>query len=291
MNKYDDIKLIGLFGLAETGKDTIASLIKDDGWKRYAFADSLKNLCIDYLGLSRDDVFTQEGKQSFNPFWNMTNREILQKVGTDAMRNGFNSEVWVKILELKVKKELEEGNKVIVTDCRFDNEAAMIERLGGIVFKVSRPQKENNLNESEKYHISESGISEKYFSETILNDNTIENLKVQFFGKLSEFELKQKSIIDRIVNITNEFNVNQEIAEKLIFCIKKYVKINIDFVINQDNELRFEWNSVDFNRFLVTDTYNNILKFKSVLRDGTIEAEYEFSFDDVNTWNKINQLF
>ena len=101
------INLVGLTGLAGCGKDTLAEMVSNKGWVRVAYADALKDMCIDYLGLSKEDVYTQEGKVKYNEFWGMTNREILQKVGTDAMRTGFHSDVWIKIAQLKIQKLLE----------------------------------------------------------------------------------------------------------------------------------------------------------------------------------------
>lgn len=174
-----NISLVGLTGLAGCGKDTLASLVEVDGWTKVAFADALKDICIKYLGLSYDDAYTQEGKMRFNEFWGMTNREILQRVGTDALRNGFNKDVWVKILELKVKQMLSDGKKVIIADCRFDNEAEMVLRLGGIMLEIKR-NVESNLSSQEQKHASERGIDVKYIMGVLENDDTVQHLKDAF---------------------------------------------------------------------------------------------------------------
>lgn len=184
MNTYENIKLIGLVGAAGSGKDTVADLLKDYGWEKFAFAKALKDMCIEFLDLSYDDAYTQEGKMKFNDFWGMTNREILQKVGTDAFRNGFHPDTWVKIAELQIQKLLNEGKKIIVTDCRFDNEAELIEKLGGIVMKVERKNYENNLSSSEKIHASEKGVDNKYITNVINNNSSIEALKEEVFRKI-----------------------------------------------------------------------------------------------------------
>ena len=155
--------LIGLTGFAGSGKDTLYEMIKSDGWERFAYADALKNICIDYLGLSYEDVYTQEGKVKYNEFWGMTNREILQKVGTEAFRNGFHKDTWIKIAEIKLNSFLKSGKNVIVTDVRFDNEAILIKKLGGKVFNIVR-EVETNLTAKELIHASESGISDNLLS-------------------------------------------------------------------------------------------------------------------------------
>ena len=184
MNTYEKIKLIGLVGAAGSGKDTVADSLKDYGWEKFAFAKTLKDMCIEFLGLSYDDAYTQEGKMKFNEFWGMTNREILQKVGTDAFRNGFHKDTWVKIAELKIQNLLNEGKKIIVTDCRFDNEAELIEKLGGIVMKVQRNNYDTNLTSSEMTHASEKGVDNKYITNVINNNSSIEALKEEVFRKI-----------------------------------------------------------------------------------------------------------
>ena len=49
----------------------------------------------------------------------MTNREIMQKVGTDAMRKGFCFDVWVKVTENILLKY--PNQNFIIPDIRFDN--------------------------------------------------------------------------------------------------------------------------------------------------------------------------
>lgn len=176
------VSLVGLTGKAGCGKDTLAAAAK---WSRAAFADSLKEMCVTFLGLTNDMAYTQEGKAQFNPFWGMTNREILQRVGTEAMRNGFHKDVWVKILEIRIKAMLAEGKRVIVTDCRFDNEAEMIRRLGGVVFEIERPNTSVVLNSGESGHPSERGIRRDLISGVIRNDGTVDDLLERFNSLLA----------------------------------------------------------------------------------------------------------
>ncbi|MBR4316369.1 MAG: hypothetical protein IKP65_05335 [Alphaproteobacteria bacterium] len=294
MNTYKDIKLIGLAGVSGSGKDTLAELVKNE-YERMAFADSLKNICIEYLGLSYDDAYTQEGKKKFNNFWGMTNREILQKIGTDAMRNGFHNEVWTKMLELKIIKALKENKKIIITDCRFDNEAALVEKLGGIVMKIERKNMESNLNESEKNHVSEKGLEEKYISSIILNDRDISNLKNEFHNKLEMFTMKHSDIINVLENLQQNNHINAELTEKIILMIKKYLsyKINAAFPVGDNYNVRLEWNNIKnkYECFLITDKEN--VTFNAIERNNADHVSYKETFllNDDEGWKKINQWF
>ena len=143
MHKF--ITGVGFAGHMHSGKDTATNYLKNSICKRMgedyivttlALAQPIKQFCIDYLGMTEHQVYDQDGKAEYNDFWGMTNREILQKIGTDAMRNGFHPDVWVKIAQLKIKKAIDTGSFWIVTDVRFPNEADMIRDNGGIVVWV-----------------------------------------------------------------------------------------------------------------------------------------------------------
>ena len=164
--------IIGISGKMGSGKDTAGKIIYDilkPNCEIIHFADPLKDLCINYLGLSHDDVYTENGKKQFNDFWKMTNREILQKVGTDAFRNGFDENVWVKITELKILSNT--NCNFIIPDIRFDNEAEMVIKHHGIVLNIERNNGNNNN------HISEQGISNNLITANIENNGSVEELK------------------------------------------------------------------------------------------------------------------
>ena len=178
--------IIGLTGKMKSGKDTVADIIIESSKhkafaKKVSCADPLKRLCIEFLGLHEKDVYTQEGKETSNHTWGMTNREILQKIGTDAMRNNFHKDVWAICLKSALEDEMaietqaggDMERVIIVPDVRFNNEAQAIIDLGGYVFEVTRPGAEGDD------HASEQGIDRDLINVTINNDSTIEDLKVK----------------------------------------------------------------------------------------------------------------
>ena len=228
LTDYSDIRLVGLAGAAGAGKDTLATLMVTDNWEHVAFADPLKDICIRHLGLSRDDVYTQDGKMRRNKFWGMTNREILQKVGTEAMRNGFDKDVWVKILELKLTGILMRGGKVIVTDCRFDNEAELIWRLGGVMANVVRGKGAGSpLTASESSHPSESGIRRNLIGFEVSNDREVEHLRPEFKGRLETFSKAHATACARIIDKCVGGQITQEAAQAVIRGLKTSVSHGI----------------------------------------------------------------
>lgn len=173
---------VGFTGKMLAGKDTCANYLTTEilKWKgpnyvvtRMAFADSLKDICMNYLGLSRHECYDQEGKKEFNEFWGMTNREILQRVGTEAMRNGFHKDVWAKITELRIKEAIDGGEFFIITDVRFPNEAETIRKHGGIIVEVLRPDVESNGIEN---HASEQRLDISLIDRQVMNNGGLYNL-------------------------------------------------------------------------------------------------------------------
>lgn len=89
--------------------------------------------------------------------YRMTVRDLLQQVGTNAMRNIIHPNIWVNALFTDYKSNWTEGTKDywkekmserpnwVITDARFPNEVEIVEKKGGIVIRVERP-----VDQSEK---------------------------------------------------------------------------------------------------------------------------------------------
>ena len=129
--------IIGLVGKAKSGKDTVADyLVQNFDFKKVAFADDLKRLCVDMFNLTDEQVNTQEGKATIDTRYNLTPRELLQMVGTDWFRSVYPM-IWVDRLATKLRAAGPNDNYV-VTDIRFANEMAVIQQLGGYNVKLIR---------------------------------------------------------------------------------------------------------------------------------------------------------
>lgn len=132
--------IIGLGYKARSGKDTVADyLVEHHGYMRRAFADSLKEACRAIFQLSDEQLYGSL-KETVDEFWNTTPRDILQRVGTEALRVGYHPDVWV----MSLKKFIQSSNCAdwIISDVRFPNEAQAIKDLGGIVVRVDRDNRD-----------------------------------------------------------------------------------------------------------------------------------------------------
>lgn len=139
-------KLIGICGLKNAGKDTIAKMLPLE-WKKMAFADTLKDVTSILFGWDRgmlegNSDASREWREQVSSFWskelgieNFTPRMALQMLGTDVFREHFNQNIWVKVLKNRI---INSNNDIVVTDVRFPNEVKMLQELGGKIVQVIR---------------------------------------------------------------------------------------------------------------------------------------------------------
>jgi hypothetical protein len=117
----------------------------------------------------------------------MSVRQLLQKLGTEAMRNGLHNNVWVNALfaDYKpIKLSQDDPSYWLVTDTRFPNEADAITERGGILLRIERP------GTSTGDHPSETALDDYPFEHVIMNDGDLNDL----INKVRDF-LTQQNII------------------------------------------------------------------------------------------------
>ena len=128
-------KVIGICGVARSGKDTFYEALKHCCPKqtlhRRAFADALKEECQEFLlqhvGIS---PFTQDEheKQLIRPF--------LVTYGT-YLRRKIDPDCWIRIVENSINDS--PGNEIfVITDLRYENELDWVKEKYGIVIHLSR---------------------------------------------------------------------------------------------------------------------------------------------------------
>lgn len=138
-------KIIAFAGRKQSGKTTSAEFVANLFWQQrdakiYNFADPLKTLCIEILGLQHNQCYgsDEDKNQLVNCYWEdkqLTAREVLQIVGTDMFRK-MQNHVWSNATIRQILRE--QPDMAIIADCRFPNEVDAIKRVGGIVIKLTR---------------------------------------------------------------------------------------------------------------------------------------------------------
>lgn len=186
MNVISQIKmprLIGIKGLAGHGKDTVANFITDyfssSVTIRMSFAEPLKEMVSLITGIPKQDIDSH--KTTYLPEYGMTVRSLLQKVGTDAMRNQVHQNIWVNIAERQLPS-IPDHQVVVIPDVRFENEMQFIRRYQGLILQVDRP---GVFDKEIHGHVSESGQSDMSSADYIIvNDCSLEELRTRVYGLL-----------------------------------------------------------------------------------------------------------
>jgi hypothetical protein len=153
----EEIVVVGVMGKAGSGKDEFANVLKDNlGFYKIPMAQRLKAAACAVFDLAPDDVDTPEGKARMNDYWGMTNRQLLQTMGTEAMQPIFGKDVWVKgAIRTMLFLHTQGAKKFVMPDIRFAHELAFISAVGGKVVYIERENLESKLTETEQAHASE----------------------------------------------------------------------------------------------------------------------------------------
>lgn len=125
-----------------------------------------------YLGVNASyEVIYQQLKECKIKYNSSTERfsirELMQYFGTDVIRDGCYDGFWVSRVEQRYIRSTD--TITIVTDCRFDNEIALINKYNGKLFQIIRP---NNAAAGDS-HVSENGINDYGNAVIIQNDGDL----------------------------------------------------------------------------------------------------------------------
>lgn len=137
--------IIGLCGLAGSGKTTVAKMLEDDlGFARLSFAGPLKAMTR-ALGLSLREMAGDLKERPCRQLCGKTPRQFMQLLGTEFGRQMIGEDFWVQTFIAAVERELLDATAdqrplhIVSDDVRFPNEAQAIRDLGGIVVRIDRP--------------------------------------------------------------------------------------------------------------------------------------------------------
>lgn len=195
----NSLKLIGIYGHAGVGKDTVSAHLHFTYKNVYgeSFAGPLKAACSEAFGIDLEDFTDPDVKNVINDYWGVSPRMIAQFVGTELFRNNVGKlldtkymiipgeNFWITRLGGRLIGALNEyknnpytpGDCVVISDVRFQNEYDWIIANDGIVIHLTRPGFIGNVGIIN--HASESGISNLHTPEAtfhVSNDSTLEAL-------------------------------------------------------------------------------------------------------------------
>lgn len=201
--KANTVKIIGICGKKESGKDTVGDYILShyEGYTKLSFAGALKDICKILYPLLTDDHLTDhvlKEKIEVDTLQNQSPRMIMQRVGTDLFRKHYDENIWIRILNDSIRRHIQENQcyKFVITDVRFQNELDYILSTfeDAMMLNIQRETKSGVVDQ----HITENGLLSCESMITIENNGTLS-------------ELYQK--VDHVLNITNKRQKNKKKTE------------------------------------------------------------------------------
>jgi hypothetical protein len=220
--------IIGLSGHIKSGKTTAATLIKklNPSFTEKYFAYKLKLIASILTGDEISLFETQEGKAGMLKDWGITRRKMLQHLGTEALRNNFDRNIWIKSLFADYKPQFG-GNGMtdydltevypnwIVSDVRFPNEADALKERGALLIRINRPFADIYPVEWNQYlNDTNDPVSEFGFLEYLKNVNFEMFEKI---GHPSEIGLDEYDDFDLVIENTSTVeNVENQLRAFLV---------------------------------------------------------------------------
>lgn len=197
------MKVIAISGKAESGKDTIAKMLKqqleEQNYKVMIihFADVLKFVCRQYFDWNGE-------KDEYG-------RTLLQQVGTE-MREKNNPNMWVNITKELIRGIGAEFDYVLVPDTRFKEEIEMLnEYFNCLSVRILRKDIDsddiarvhvNNLTDEQRAHKSECDLDDYKFDLFITNDYYIDNDSIN--------DVTLKALCNRLIKILIRLNLEDK---------------------------------------------------------------------------------
>lgn len=149
------VQVVGILGFKGSGKDTAGEyLVREHGFTVESFANPLKDLLAAVFGWDRallegNTTDSRTWRETPDVWWEnkldwsnnqgsylgrFTPRVAMQVIGTDVLREHFDSNLWIKSLEARLRGK----ENVVITDCRFPNEVKLVRSYQGLVLRVKR---------------------------------------------------------------------------------------------------------------------------------------------------------
>jgi len=151
--------IIALVGNAGAGKSTVARYLTEvHGYKVVKFAGPLKAM-LRAIGLGDDELEGHLKEVPSSLLCGRTPRHAMVTLGTEWARDHIGVSFWTGLWEDTVCRVLDEGGRVVVDDCRFPNELAAAESMGGVAWHIVRP---DHAGSSIPTHRSEGALAAHY---------------------------------------------------------------------------------------------------------------------------------
>jgi hypothetical protein len=190
--------IIGLVGLAGSGKDTVAGILQSL-WEQAgiqsactAFADPIRSMCRDLLlhaGVQNPEryLFNRELKETVIPELGASYRHLTQTLGTEWGQQCLGRDVWIRVLDKRLQIYREQGlTRFVIPDVRFTVESDWLRSRGGVIWRIKRPGVA-----PVREHVSETGMAAIRSDRVIDNSGTFEQLRTLVGSELAQLRYER----------------------------------------------------------------------------------------------------
>lgn len=221
------LKIIGLCGFADVGKDTVADLMATHAsYRKLAFADALRAEIMEGYGVELAVLTDRVRKQTPMPelafsrctdlaYINAALRHLYDKAGgarvvvSDEMvkprtpretlqlwgtqyRRAQDVSYWARKLRETVRYFMREHERhFVITDVRYGNEAETVRNLGGVLWQIKRPGRAGEL---EAAHDSAVDGSTFQPDRIISNAHDLRHLQQLVLGELCAYSFNLPAV-------------------------------------------------------------------------------------------------
>ena len=225
--------IIGITGKKQVGKSTVSKYLqKFYNFTELNFADSLKKGLKEIFNLTDEQLNGTKKEQNIEKY-GCCPRELMQWFGTDIIRNQFSEKfplsppIWVDNTEMQIIKLIEQKKNIVISDIRFQNEADLIKKYGGIIIKIKSDY-------SIKY-VNENTIKKKYYN---FSDQKI----IQYSTKIRHLKNNIEVTFDDsiIIGPLNYFDIHESEQYKIEYnysILNKKNNYNTNYLKNEINKI------------------------------------------------------
>lgn len=128
----DTPRVIGIVGTKGAGKDTVATVFRDELAARGItatidhLAAPIKKACREWFGFDYEQLYGKT-KECLDSRWGFSPRQALQFIGTEVGHN-LHPDVWTRSLLARAKNR---GSVTIVADVRFSRQVSLLQESRG----------------------------------------------------------------------------------------------------------------------------------------------------------------
>lgn len=166
--------VIGLTGVAGSGKDTVRTMLEAQGYTGISFADPMRAMLaqlLEHAGLPEEWLTDRSRKEEPIPWLGFSYRQMAQTLGTEWGR-ALHPDFWVRIAAMSMGS-FPEGFRFVISDVRFENEAKLVRDMGGVIWRIERPG-----IEAVRAHVSETALASIEADAVLDNSGTLQALQM-----------------------------------------------------------------------------------------------------------------